>query len=109
MPPELLAYHHPAGYLPLREAIASYLATARGVRCTAEQVMLVTGSQQGIDLAARVLLDPGEEVWMEDPGYPGRVARCLGLERAWCPCQLMRRDWSSRWEKSALLTRVSPL
>jgi GntR family transcriptional regulator/MocR family aminotransferase len=78
MPPELLAYHHPAGYLPLREAIASYLATARGVRCTAEQVILVTGSQQGIDLAARVLLDPGEEVWMEDPGYPGARGALLG-------------------------------
>src|SRR6266699_163049 len=71
MPTELLEYHDPAGYLPLREAIASYLATARGVRCTAEQVILVNGSQQGLDLAARLLLNPGEQVWMEDPGYPG--------------------------------------
>src|SRR6266567_3985881 len=78
MPPELLAYHQPAGYLPLREAIASYLATARGVRCTAEQVIIVAGSQQGLDLAARVLLDPGEQVWMEDPGYPGARGALLG-------------------------------
>jgi GntR family transcriptional regulator/MocR family aminotransferase len=78
MPPALLAYHDPAGYLPLREAIASYLATARGVRCTAEQVMLVAGSQQGLDLAARVLLDPGEQVWMEDPGYPGARGALIG-------------------------------
>ena len=78
MPPELPAYHQPAGYLPLREAIASYLATARGVRCTAEQVIIVTGLQQGIDLAARVLLDPGEQVWMEDPGYPGARGALLG-------------------------------
>jgi GntR family transcriptional regulator / MocR family aminotransferase len=79
MSPELLAYHqHPAGYLPLREAIASYLATARGVRCTAEQVIIVTGSQQGLDLAARVLLDPGQQVWMEDPGYPGARGALLG-------------------------------
>jgi GntR family transcriptional regulator / MocR family aminotransferase len=78
MPPELLAYHEPAGYLPLREAIASYLATARGVRCTAEQVIIVAGSQQGLDLAARVLLDPGERVWMEDPGYPGARGTLLG-------------------------------
>jgi GntR family transcriptional regulator/MocR family aminotransferase len=76
--PELLAYHHPAGYLPLREAIASYLATARGVCCTAEQVILVAGSQQGLDLAARVLLDPGEQAWMEDPGYPGARGTLLG-------------------------------
>jgi GntR family transcriptional regulator / MocR family aminotransferase len=60
---DLLAHHHAAGYMPLREAIASYLTTARGVRCTAEQVIIVNGSQQGIDLATRVLLDPGDDVW----------------------------------------------
>ena len=78
MSPELLSYHDPAGYLPLREAIVSYLATARGVRCNAEQVILVNGSQQGLDLAARVLLNPGEQVWMEDPGYPGARGALLG-------------------------------
>ncbi len=71
MPQDLLTYHRVAGYLPLREAIAEYLATARGVRCTARQVIIVCGSQQGIDLTARVLLDPGERVWIEDPGYTG--------------------------------------
>jgi GntR family transcriptional regulator / MocR family aminotransferase len=75
--PELLNYRHPAGYYPLREAIASHLVIARGVRCTAEQVILVTGSQGAIDLAARVLLDPGDAVWMEEPGYLG--ARCALL------------------------------
>jgi GntR family transcriptional regulator / MocR family aminotransferase len=68
---ELLNYRQPAGYYPLREAIASYLVVTRGVRCTAEQVILVAGSQGGIDLAARVLLDPGNAVWMEEPGYLG--------------------------------------
>jgi len=71
MPQDLMTYHRVAGYLPLREAIAEYLATARGVRCTARQVIIVCGSQQGIDLTARVLLDPGERVWIEDPGYTG--------------------------------------
>ncbi len=75
---DLFAHQHAAGYLPLREAIASYLATARGVRCTAEQVIMVSGSQQGIDLAARVLLNPGEKVWMEDPGYLGARGALLG-------------------------------
>ncbi len=74
----LLAHHHAAGYMPLREAIASYLATARSVRCTAEQVIIVNGSQQGIDLATRVLLDPGDYVWMEDPGYLGARGALLG-------------------------------
>jgi GntR family transcriptional regulator / MocR family aminotransferase len=85
MSPELLAYHQLAGYLPLREAIASYLATARGVCCTAEQVIIVTGSQQGLDLTARVLLDPGEQVWMEDPGYPGARGALLGAEARLVP------------------------
>jgi GntR family transcriptional regulator / MocR family aminotransferase len=66
-----LAYGEPFGYRPLREAIADYLRAARGVRCTADQVMVVAGSQQGLDLAARVLLDPGDKVWLEDPGYHG--------------------------------------
>jgi GntR family transcriptional regulator/MocR family aminotransferase len=70
-PRQLLDYGAPAGYQPLREAIAAYLGEARAVRCEAGQVIVVTGSQQGIDLTARVLLDPGDRVWMEDPGYPG--------------------------------------
>ena len=66
-----LAYGDPFGYRPLREAIADYLRAARGVRCTADQVMVTAGSQQGLDLAARTLLDPGDKVWLEDPGYHG--------------------------------------
>ena len=71
-------YLHPAGYLPLRQAIAAYLATARGVHCTVEQVIVVNGAQQGIALTAQVLLNPGEAVWMEDPGYVGAKGALLG-------------------------------
>jgi GntR family transcriptional regulator / MocR family aminotransferase len=78
MPVSTRGYQHPAGYAPLRRAIASYLAAARGVHCTAEQVMVVNGSQQGIALTAQVLLNPGEAVWMEDPGYPGAKGALLG-------------------------------
>jgi GntR family transcriptional regulator / MocR family aminotransferase len=60
-----------AGYKPLREAIAAYLRTTRGVICEADQVLIVNGSQQALDLATRVLLDPGDAAWMEDPGYDG--------------------------------------
>src|SRR5262249_24442085 len=62
-----------AGYRPLREAIAGYVGTARGVRCSAEQVIVVAGSKRAIDLAARVLLDVGDAAWVEDPCY--RTAR----------------------------------
>jgi Transcriptional regulators containing a DNA-binding HTH domain and an aminotransferase domain (MocR family) and their eukaryotic orthologs len=63
------------GYWPLREAIAEYLRTSRGVRCTAEQIVLVSGIQQALDLLARLLLKKGDPIWMEDPGYFGaRIA-----------------------------------
>lgn len=67
----LLGYSHPSGYGPLREAIATYLRDARAVNCDAEQVIVVAGSQQALDLSARVLLDDGDATWIEDPGYPG--------------------------------------
>ena len=59
------------GYRPLRDAIAEYLRTSRGVRCTAEQIVLVSGIQQALDLLARLLLKQGDPIWMEDPGYFG--------------------------------------
>jgi GntR family transcriptional regulator / MocR family aminotransferase len=78
MPLSMRDYQDPAGYGPLRQAIASYLAAARGVHCTAEQVIVVNGAQQGIALTAQVLLNPGDAVWMEDPGYPGAKGALLG-------------------------------
>jgi GntR family transcriptional regulator/MocR family aminotransferase len=63
------------GYRPLRDAIAEYLRTSRGVRCTAEQIVLVSGIQQALDLLARLLLKKSDPIWMEDPGYFGaRIA-----------------------------------
>jgi len=59
------------GYRPLREAIAGYLGSSRGVRCSPDQVIVVSGVQQALDMLARFLLKPGEPVWMEDPGYFG--------------------------------------
>ncbi|MBS1968488.1 MAG: PLP-dependent aminotransferase family protein, partial [Chloroflexi bacterium SZAS-1] len=70
-PRELLNYGDPAGWRPLREAIAAYLRDARAVHCDAQQVLIVSGSQQALDLAARLLLDEGDAVWMEDPCYLG--------------------------------------
>ncbi len=65
----MLAYGDPMGYLPLREAIAAHLAGSRGARCDASRVMIVTGAQGGIELCAQLLLDEGDRIWMEDPGY----------------------------------------
>lgn len=60
-----------AGYVPLRSAIADYLSTARGVQCSPQQVIVVTGTQQALDIAARLLLRKGDAAWIEDPGYFG--------------------------------------
>lgn len=69
--PNMLVYQDVAGYRPLREAIANHVLIARQVRCSPEQVIIVTGSQGGLYLAARVLLNTGDQAWVEDPGYIG--------------------------------------
>lgn len=72
----------PAGYRPLREAISNYLGIARGARCMPEQVIIVAGIQQGLDLSARLTVDPGDPVWVEDPCFFGVPAmfRALGAK-----------------------------
>ncbi len=70
----LLERVDPRGYRPLREAVAGYLGSARGVACDAEQVIITAGAQQAIEIIAKLLLEPGDHVLMEDPGYlPAKV------------------------------------
>ena len=70
-PAELLGFGESAGFRPLRRAIAQYLGAARGVLCSADQVLVVSSSQQALYLAALVLMDAGDAAWVEDPGYLG--------------------------------------
>lgn len=67
----LLVSRDPAGYRPLREALAAYLGSARGVRCTADQIIIVSGAQHAFDLTLRVLTQPGDSALIEDPGFLG--------------------------------------
>lgn len=60
-----------AGYPPLRQAIADFLRESRAVACEADQVLVVNGAQQALDLAVRLLVDRNESVWVEDPGFGG--------------------------------------
>ncbi|MEQ8505879.1 MAG: PLP-dependent aminotransferase family protein [Rhodospirillales bacterium] len=62
------------GHRALRQAIADYLVAVRGAKCTADQVIVTSGAQQGIDLCSRVLLEPGDPVVMENPGYRGLIS-----------------------------------
>jgi GntR family transcriptional regulator / MocR family aminotransferase len=71
---EGMAYAEPVGYAPLREAIAEYLGAVRAMRCDASQIIITTGAQQGLQLAAQLLLDAGDTVCVEEPGYPGAGA-----------------------------------
>ena len=73
------------GYLPLRIAVADYLNTSRGTRCNPQQVMIVSGTQEALDLAARLILNPGDQVCVEEPGYPGAAMAFEALGAKICP------------------------
>ena len=81
--PRLSAIHNvdPLGSETFRDAICTYLRTARAVHCEPHQVMVVSGSQQALEISARVLLEPGNSLWIEEPGY--RLAR-RAFEGAGC-------------------------
>src|SRR5262249_32012873 len=71
---DALGFGDSRGYLPLRAAVAAYLGQARGVECAPDQVLIVSSTQQAIDLSIRVLASPGDPIWLEDPGYAGARA-----------------------------------
>jgi GntR family transcriptional regulator/MocR family aminotransferase len=73
-----LDYRDPAGELPLRTAIAEHVRRVRGAACTADQVIVVAGAQHGLELICRLLLDPGDRAWLEEPGYTGARAALAG-------------------------------
>lgn len=67
-------YGDPLGAVELREAVADYVRRSRSVRCDASQVIITSGTQQGLYLACQVLLDVGDFAWVEDPAYRGITA-----------------------------------
>ncbi|MEP6875709.1 MAG: PLP-dependent aminotransferase family protein, partial [Burkholderiales bacterium] len=79
--PQQLSYATGHGDAGLREAVAAYLQGTRGVACAPEQVVITSGTQQSLHLVAQLLADPGDAVWLEDPGYWGArsVFRAMGL------------------------------
>nr|WP_315485280.1 PLP-dependent aminotransferase family protein [uncultured Undibacterium sp.] len=79
-----LGYGDPAGYGRLRELLAVYLKTARGVICNPEQIIITSGSQQALYLLSTVLLDPEDAAWVESPGYRGAIATLQAAQAQLC-------------------------
>src|SRR5262249_29439789 len=80
-------YGDPAGHRGLREAIARHLGISRGMQVSAEDVTITNGTQQALDIIARVLLEPGDTIAVEDPGYtpPRRLFTSMGLRTVGVP------------------------
>jgi GntR family transcriptional regulator / MocR family aminotransferase len=71
---DMLDYGDPAGFRPLRESIAAHVSMSRGVRCQADHVIVVAGAQDALQCIAQLLINPGDRVWLENPGYLGARA-----------------------------------
>jgi len=89
----LLGYLSFAGHPGLRATIASYIGVSRGISCTADQVIIVTGAQAALDLVSRVLMDDGDHVWMEEPGYLGAKSAFLASGAKLAPLKVDRHGW----------------
>ena len=78
---QLGQFHDPRGYLPLRQAICKYVRSTRGLNCTEDQILIVNGTQQAIHLAAYALLQPQEQVCLDEPGYDSalNIFRSFGI------------------------------
>ena len=110
---ERLLHHGLTCGLPaLREAIAAQAGLTRGVKCTAEQVVITAGTQQSLDLITRLLLDEGDRVWMEDPGYVAvtRLLRATGAQVIGVPVDEEGLDCAAgaRRARLAKLAYVTP-
>jgi GntR family transcriptional regulator/MocR family aminotransferase len=109
----LLAGGEALGYRPLREAVAEYLNTSRGVKCTADQVLIISGVQQALDRAAHLLLDAGDPVWIEEPGYPGAAVVFRAVGANICPVPVDSEGINleagkQRWTQRPRLVYVTP-
>jgi GntR family transcriptional regulator/MocR family aminotransferase len=85
-----LGYGDPHGMIALRRSIRDYLAAARGVRCEAEQIVITAGTQQAVDIVARLLQGENRKVWVEDPGYPMTRLALAAAGATICPVPVDR-------------------
>ena len=95
-PRQQMTYGDAMGFMPLREALAEHLRTVRSVRCTADQIMIVSGSQQALALASRATVAPGDAAWMEEPGFAGARDALSGARRCADRAGAVERRWARR-------------
>ncbi|WP_225984583.1 MocR-like pyridoxine biosynthesis transcription factor PdxR [Noviherbaspirillum aerium] len=111
-PQRWMMYGDRQGLPQLREAIAQYLSLSRGVDCDAQQVLVLTSSQQALTLVAMMMLDDGDQVWLEDPGYRGAQTAFSGAGATAVPVPVdgegMRVDEALRLAPQARLAYVTP-
>lgn len=108
---ERLGYEHPAGNLALRQTLQGYLWRARGIECDVAQLVIVSGSQQALDLCARVLVDDGGRVALEEPCYAmaRNVMLATGADPIAVPCDKDGMDTSRLPDpKGVALAFVTP-
>lgn len=90
---DLFGTYHVSGYPPLCEAIARYLTASRGMTCKPEQIVITNGAQSAFDLLARILIDPGDTVWLEEPGYYGAGSAFLSAGAHLAPLHVSDNGW----------------
>lgn len=100
---DLLSYSPAGGYMPLRAAIADYLRLARSVNCSAENVLITNGIHQSIDLIGKLLGDPQDRAWVEDPGYWGTrsVLRALDMQVVGIPVDAEGMNFAAQLQAPA--------
>jgi GntR family transcriptional regulator/MocR family aminotransferase len=110
--PQSLGYGQPGGHRDLRTTLANYLRESRGVECEAEQVIVLSGAQGALDLSARMLLDAGDSVWMEEPGYLGARSALIAAGAQLTPVPVGKDGFdvqlATRLEPRARLAYVTP-
>jgi GntR family transcriptional regulator / MocR family aminotransferase len=110
--PQWMIYGDQQGLPALRETIAQYLSLSRGVNCDASQVIVLTSSQQALGLIAMMMLDHGDPVWLEEPGYRGAQTVFSGAGANIVPVPVdgegLRVDEGVRLQPRARLAYVTP-
>jgi GntR family transcriptional regulator/MocR family aminotransferase len=101
-----LGYGDPAGEPALRTAIARYLAQSRGVRCSPEQVLVLTSSQQALNLVAMLLTDPDDVAWLEEPGYRGAQTALAAMGARLAPLPVDREGMILRPPRDSAAPRL---